>query len=210
MSADAIEAAAPDGGVFGISGASAAVAEVKRTLRIDGTAEDALLAVLAGSATTLCEAFTGLTLVARGFEEVVRAEHGGAIVGWSRLGRSPVRAITGPAPIDGSGTAIVPGVGDYSSDIDADGYGWIRPSAFGGGHFATWRPMDLRISYEAGLATDWSGVPDPLRHGIVRLAGHLYVHRDGGDERDPPASVAALWRPFRRMQFGRACPAVFR
>jgi uncharacterized phiE125 gp8 family phage protein len=57
------------------------------------------------------------------------------------------------------------------------------------------------VRYRAGLAADWNGVPEPLRQGIVRLAAHLYGAR-GGTEGPAPASVAALWRPFRRLPFG--------
>jgi uncharacterized phiE125 gp8 family phage protein len=58
-----------------------------------------------------------------------------------------------------------------------------------------------KISFTAGVAADWNGVPEPLRQGIVRLAAHLYGAR-GQDEGAPPASVAALWRPWRRVRLG--------
>jgi hypothetical protein len=44
-------------------------------------------------------------------------------------------------------------------------------------------------------------VPEPLRQGIVRLAAHLYAAR-GEVEAVPPAAVAALWRPWRRVRLG--------
>jgi hypothetical protein len=50
------------------------------------------------------------------------------------------------------------------------------------------------------LAEAWADVPQGLRHGAIRLAAHLYRRRD--DEADvstPPAAVAALWRPWRRL-----------
>jgi uncharacterized phiE125 gp8 family phage protein len=57
-----------------------------------------------------------------------------------------------------------------------------------------------RVAVEAGLAEDWNGVPEPLRQGIVRLTAHLYAHRDAAGDAGPPAAVAALWRPWRRMR----------
>lgn len=39
---------------------------------------------------------------------------------------------------------------------------------------------------------------EPLRQGIVRLVAHMHLHRDG--DQSPPAAVAALWRPWRRMR----------
>ncbi len=60
----------------------------------------------------------------------------------------------------------------------------------------------LRVTYAAGQATDWNGVAEPLRHGIVRLAAHLFANRDTPEERGPPAVVAALWRPYRQLRLG--------
>ena len=31
------------------------------------------------------------------------------------------------------------------------------------------------------MAADANGLPEALRHGIVRLAAHLYTHRDAED-----------------------------
>ena len=51
------------------------------------------------------------------------------------------------------------------------------------------------------LAEDWAEVPQAIRHGAIRLAAHLYRQRDsesGGTT--PPAAVAALWRPWRKLR----------
>ena len=63
-------------------------------------------------------------------------------------------------------------------------------------------PATLVVRFRAGIGTDWNGVPEPLRAGIVRLVSHLFSHRDAADAGPPPAAVAALWRPWRRMQLG--------
>lgn len=50
-------------------------------------------------------------------------------------------------------------------------------------------------------ASEWADLPEAVRHGIVRLAAHQFRQRD--DDRGaglPPAAVAALWRPFRRLR----------
>ena len=52
------------------------------------------------------------------------------------------------------------------------------------------------------MATDWNGIPEPLRQGIIRLAAHLFTHRDAADAGPPPTAVAALWRPWRRLRMG--------
>ena len=79
---------------------------------------------------------------------------------------------------------------NHAIDIDASGDGWVRMSS---GPTAT-----IRVRYQAGMAANWNGVPEPLRQGIVRLVAHMHLHRDG--DQSPPAAVAALWRPWRRMR----------
>ena len=165
----------------------ASVSEAKAFLRIEHGADDAEIAGLVRSATALCEAFIGQLLIAREVSEVVPRA-----AGWRRLAGTPVRAIldVGAVLADGSSVALQPGA--YAVDIDADGDGWVRAV----GLLAS--GSRLRATYRAGLAEDWNGVPEPLRHGVLRLAGHLHRHRD--DNTGPPAAVTALWRPWRRMR----------
>ena len=165
----------------------ASVAEAKAFLRIEHGAEDAEIAAFVESASALCEAFTGQLLIAREVSEVVPVAPG-----WRRLAGTPVRAIleVGAVLADGSGIALPAGA--YAIDIDGNGDGWVRSvGALGGG-------SRLRVRYRAGLAENWDGVPEPLRHGVLRPAAHLHGHRD--DEAGPPAAVTALWRPWRRMR----------
>ena len=166
---------------------SAATAAAKAYLRVETGEEDALIERLAASAAGLCEAFTGTVLVRRGFSESVQRS-----AAWQRLRRTPVTAVTGVEETlpDGSYAAIA--AGDYAVDIDASGDGWVRVTAPGSGR--------LRISYQAGLATDWNAVPEALSQGVVRLAAHLYTHRADDKDAQPPAAVTALWRPWRRLR----------
>lgn len=46
----------------------------------------------------------------------------------------------------------------------------------------------------------WQAIPAPVAHGMVVLAAHLFENR--GRDEEPPAAVAALWRPYRRMGIG--------
>lgn len=167
---------------------AAALAEAKAQLRVDGTGEDALIAGLLASAVGVCEAFVGQMLLVRPVSESVAAS-----AAWTRLGRTPVRAVTAVA----SGGMPLP-ADAYAVDIDGDGDGWVRLAATG------IRPPRLQVTYEAGLAADWAGAPDPLRQGVLRLTEHLYARRDESGDDGPPAAVAALWRPFRRMSLGAA------
>jgi uncharacterized phiE125 gp8 family phage protein len=56
------------------------------------------------------------------------------------------------------------------------------------------------VTFTAGIAADWGGLPETIRHGIIRLAAHLHAVRDAPEDVGPPAIVAALWRPWRRMR----------
>lgn len=173
---------------FSFVPAAASLAEAKAYLRIDSDGEDALLQGLIESATALCEAFVGQYLVARSVAETipVRAD-------WRRLARTPVQAITGVDALTGEGAAVPLAADAYGVQIDGNGDGWVRIAAGGGAAWAV-------VHYRAGIADDAGAVPAPLRQGILRLTAHLYSHRDAADEGGPPAAVAALWRPWRRMR----------
>lgn len=162
--------------------------EAKAFLRVETVGEDAVIARAVASATGLCEAFLGQPLIRREVVESVRANGM-----WQRLGAAPVAAVTGVAE---AGGAALP-VADYAIDIDAAGDGWVR---------VTGRSGAVRVSYQAGLAADANAVPAAIAQGVTRLAAHLYANRDAVAQ--PPASIAALWRPFRRLRLGtgqRAC-----
>ena len=164
------------------------IEEVKAFLRVHGSEEDALLASLVRSATGLCEEFTRLALIEREVEETIPARPV-----WTRLQRAPVRAIESAAGLSATGEAVALPAADYAVDIDASGDGWVRvlrSNGFG----------RVRVGYRAGQAPDWNGVAEPLRQGVVRMAAHLYTHRDREDGRGPPAAVTALWLPYRRLR----------
>lgn len=167
------------------------LAELKAYLRIASSAEDALLAGLVRSAGETCEAFVGRPLLARAIEETLPAS-----TGWARLGAAPVRSIEAVAAVGDDGAEVALAAGEHGIDIDAAGDGWVR--------LTERRPEKrIRVRYVAGLAPpdDPNGVPEPLRHGIVRLAAHLYAQRDSAAApAPPPAAVTALWRPWRRLR----------
>ena len=165
------------------------LAELKDWLGVATTQDDAGLSALLRAALETCEAFTGIVPVAMACEEVLPGRGG-----WQVLATVPVQAITGVAAIatDGTRTALAPGA--YEADLDAGGTGLVR--------IASGTPaMRVAVSFTAGLAPDWASLPDGMRHGIMRLAAHGYRQRDSGEaDAVPPASVAALWRPWRRLR----------
>ena len=167
----------------GASALAVSLAECKAYLRLERDDDDALLAGLIRTAMALCEAFTGQWLMVRdGEQRLAPASH------WQHISALPVVAITGVV----RGDATLPGSA-FESDIDPAGIGWVRLHDPAG--LAT--PV---VRFRAGLGADWNGVPEPLRQGLIRLVAHLFSHRDAVDAGPPPAAVAALWRPWRRLR----------
>jgi uncharacterized phiE125 gp8 family phage protein len=167
--------------------AAEAVAECKAYLRIALGDEDADLARFAATALAMGEAFLGCALIVRGHEAVLPA-----LAVWQRLAVGPVRSIAPVRGLPAEGSAFDLMVGDYAIDIDAAGDGWVRVNRPG----AAGRVI---VAFEAGLASGWAGLPEPIRHGAVRLVAHLHGERDGSMAA-PPAAVTALWRPYRRLR----------
>ena len=194
----------------------AALAELKDWLGITSTADDAGLSALLATALDVCTDFIGLMPLACTVEEnvplptdrrpipapadwQVRDYPGDWAMnpmtpGWYSFATKPVLSITSVQGIaaDNSRTAFT--ATQFQTRIEADGSARIRVSDPSGFTRAVAR-------FTAGLAADWASLPVPLRHGIMRLAAHQYRSRDtNSTDALPPASVAALWRPWRQMR----------
>ncbi|MFC3213579.1 head-tail connector protein [Novosphingobium panipatense] len=168
---------------------SSALAELKQWLGITSAVDDAPLTALLTAALDVCEAFTGALPLEAECEEALPV-----CAGWHHLATPPVHAVASVMSVaaDGTRTPLLPGA--WETDLLADGSGRIRLSAPVEGTRAV-------VRFTAGLAPEWGRLPEGLRHGIVRLAAHQHRARDGdGAAPLPPASVAALWRPWRRMR----------
>lgn len=166
-----------------------ALTELKNWLGITTPSDDAQLSALLRTALDACEHFTGTIPIEQGCEAVLAITPD-----WQALPARPVQAITAieGIPAEGGRFALPPA--SYAIELDADGTGRVRlgnPGAAG----------RIAVRFSAGLAADWSGLPDGLRHGILRLAAFYYRQRESeGSGAMPPAAVAALWRPWRRMR----------
>ncbi|MEO0061494.1 MAG: hypothetical protein RLZZ08_54 [Pseudomonadota bacterium] len=169
--------------------AGAALAELKDWLAITTPRDDAVLTAQLRAALEMCEAFTGQMPLAAQCEEVLPAS-----AGWQALQTMPIQAITSVQGIPAEGARFAIAAPDYAIELDAGGGATIRLLQQG----AAGR---IAVRFTAGIAADWSGLPDMLRQGVLRLAAHQHRQRDNGDAQAiPPAAVAALWRPWRRMR----------
>ncbi|KQM20248.1 head-tail connector protein [Novosphingobium sp. Leaf2] len=165
-----------------------ALAELKQWLGITTASDDAPLRTLLAAAMDTCEAFTGVLPIEAVCEEIMPAS-----LCWRALATGPIQAIAAVEAVAGDGTRTALASGAWEIDLDGDGGGHVRIAA----------PMANRIvvRFTAGLASDWDSLPTNMRHGIVRLAAHQHRERESdGASPLPPASVAALWRPWRRMR----------
>jgi uncharacterized phiE125 gp8 family phage protein len=165
-----------------------AVDAAKTYLRIENDEEDASIAALMAASVRLGEGFLNQILLRR-----TGVDRMSASTAWQRLGVTPVQAITGVVGIPADGATFALASDAYALDIDGAGDGWVRiitPGAAG----------RVDVTVEAGMASDWDSLPEPIRLGVLRLMGHLHAHRDAPDDLGPPAAVAALLRPWRRMR----------
>lgn len=170
---------------------SSALAELKQWLGITVASDDAPLQRLLAAALEACESFTGTMPLEQICEEKLDAR--GC---WQALATRPVQAILAVERVTHDGARTVLPSQDYEIDLQADGTGQVRvPSSE--------REGGVVVRFAAGLAVDWAALPESLRHGTVRLAAHQHRERESaGASPLPPASVAALWRPWRRMRLG--------
>lgn len=168
----------------------AALAELKHWLGISRPNDDATLTGLLEASLTICEAFTGRSPLRQTVEEIVPLQGG-----WQELISRPVHDLD---------AAVLIAVDGTRQDIGplADALEWrIGGSAC----VQLLRPFEGRgvaLQLVVGIASDWAGLPAPLRHGIIRLAAHYFRDREGKPAAVPPASVTALWRPWRDVRLG--------
>lgn len=166
----------------------AALDELKQWLGVRSSTDDPALAALLRSALETCEAFTGAMPLGATCEEILSASGE-----WQSLATRPVIAITSVEAIPAEGARYLLTPDAFEIDIAADGTGRVRVVRQGSAG-------RVAVRFTAGLAPAWELLPDALRHGIVRLAAHHWRSRESAEEPAPPASVAALWRPWRRMR----------
>jgi len=169
---------------------AAALAELKHWLAITRTAEDEVLGRLLDASLTICEAFTGKAPLRQTVEEIIPLAGS-----WQELVSRPVRALTAAAVIDKDGTRTALATPADALEWRIAGSACIRA-------VQSLEGQSLVVQLDVGIATDWAGLPAPLRHGIIRLAAHHFRDREGNASAVPPASVTALWRPWREVRLG--------
>ena len=165
----------------------APLAELKRWLSISTTGEDELLTGLIAAALALCERFTGVMP----FKCEVRQSFASPSSARS-LGATPFIAPIEVEAVDGlQRRALAPE--DYAIGITGEGTASFALLT------AIAEPQ-VEIRYLAGLASEWPDIDEGLRQGVIRHAAHLYSEREQAEAAPLPASIAALWRPWRKLR----------
>ena len=172
------------------------VAEAKAHLRIDGTAEDILIASLILSARLHIEAALGLVLITQLWQLQLDAwPQGKAVV----LPLNPVGTILSVRTIaaDGTVTTLAPSATLLDPGppprVVRTAASWPQITAATNG---------IAIGFVAGFGPRAVDVPAPIRQAMLLLAAHWYEHRDPIEIGEPdtaiPKAVSDLLRPYRR------------
>jgi len=165
-----------------------ALDDLKRWLAISRASEDSLLVDLLGTSLALCEAFTGQAPIEQTVEERTPVT-----AGEYALTTRSIRALVSVELVEQDGNRLPIAESDYTFEVDAYDTACFRLHAALEGRC-------IAIAVRAGIASDWAALPDALKQGAIRLAAYHYRDRDNPRATPPPASITALWRPWRSLR----------
>ena len=173
------------------------LAEAKAHLRIDGTAEDTLVASLIVTSRLHVEAALGLALITQGWSYFLDDWPPGREVA---LPLRPVQSVTAlrlyaadeslqTVPAE---TYLLDGVGPPARIVRRTASSWPRPT----------RPANgIEIAFIAGYGAAAQDVPAPIRQAILLLVAHWHEHREpvdiGAASVRVPPMVGELLQPYR-------------
>jgi uncharacterized phiE125 gp8 family phage protein len=171
------------------------LAEAKAHLRLDGAAEDELLAGLIRAARQELERATGLALIDQHWRMTLDA-----VPETVAVPLHPIREIVAVTAFGSEGDASTVPAGDYTADLAS------RPARL---RFlkrpSPGRSMNgIEIDVRAGFGEAGGDVPEPLRRALLVLVAHWYEFRAGFGPDEQPVSfppvyerMIAPWRDRR-------------
>lgn len=175
------------------------VSEFKDHLRLgtgfaDDGVQDAVLEGCLRAAMAAIEARTGKILIERTFSWM--------LTGWRDFGRqtlpvAPVREILEVRTIDRSGNATVIDPARYRLEPDMQ-----RPRLVSNGLHLPLIPFSgsVEITFVAGYAPSWAGLPADLCQAVLMLAAHYYEERGAAGAQAMPFSVSLLIDRYRTVR----------
>lgn len=173
------------------------LAEAKAHLRVDGTAEDTLIASLIVTSRLHVEAGHGLALVTQGWSYFLDCWPPAAAL---KLPLRPVQAIGAVRLYDEDGATTTVPSSSYLLDgasaparlVRQGRVAWPKPGRVANG---------IEIALTVGFGDAAADVPEPIRQAILLLVAHWYEHRSpleiGAQAEPVPDMVATLLAPYR-------------
>ena len=173
------------------------LAEAKTHLRVDGSAEDTLIASLIITSRLHVEAALGLALVTQGWSYFLDAWPAGHQVS---LPLRPVQSIAAVKlyAADESVTTLAPdtylldGAATPARLVRRANLTWPKPGRTASG---------IEIAFVAGYGNSAAFVPAPIRQAILLLVAHWHEHREpvaiGAANASVPSTVSDLLHPYR-------------
>jgi uncharacterized phiE125 gp8 family phage protein len=175
------------------------LAEAKAHLRVDGTAEDVLIASLAVTSRLHVEAAAGLALINQGWSYFLDAWPSGPAL---ELPLRPVQSISAVRLYDESAVAttldpatwLLDGAGLPPRLVRQGALLWPKPGRIANG---------IEVAFVAGWGNA-ADVPSPLRQAVLLLVAHWYEHRSplepGAAAAPLPGMVSELLAPYRSIR----------
>lgn len=160
--------------------------------------QDELLVSFLRAAVAAIEARSGKILIARDFSLTLHRwrDRGGEV-----LPVAPVRDIQQLMLVDATGSETVMATEDYRLEKDSQRprlrpAGSLFPMVASGG--------SIKVSFTAGMAADWGGLPADLGQAVLLLAAHYYEYRNetGLSDGCMPFGVSSLIQRFRQVRLG--------
>jgi uncharacterized phiE125 gp8 family phage protein len=175
------------------------VAEAKAHLRLDGAAEDLLIASLILTSRLHIEAALGLALITQSWRLILDR--------WPEwpevpIPLRPVQAIASVNILSEDGTPAAMPASGYILDgrgvpprLIRTGARWPAPGRAAAG---------IEVAFTAGYGAAASDVPAPIRQALLMLVAHWYEHRDPIEIGSPvlaiPSAVSELLAPYREAR----------
>ena len=171
------------------------VSEAKAHLRVDGEAEDALIASLILTSRLHIESALGLALITQSWRVTYDRWPEAPQI---ELPLHPLQSVDEVRVIDPAGDATVVSASQYLVDIASQPPRLIRRTAIA----VPGQPArGIEIDFTAGFGDDPDDVPAPIRQALLLLVAHWYEHRDpievGAADTAVPAAVSQLLLPYR-------------
>jgi uncharacterized phiE125 gp8 family phage protein len=171
-------------------------AEAKAHCRVDGTAEDTLIASLILTSRLHVETALGLALITQSWRLLLDC---GPAAKDFELPLRPLLTIDEVRVLSAAGEPTIIAASDYLADgastpprLIRTGVIWKQPGQVANG---------IEIDFTAGYGEAAADVPAPIRQAILLLIAHWYEHRDpievGASETIIPAVVSDLLAAYR-------------